>query len=153
MAYPYYPGVYGGGYPAAQPMQPVQPMQPLPAAQPMQPIQAMTAQQNGAIRGRPVTSEEEARAIPVEFDGSVMVFPDAGHGMVYTKQLNMLDGTAIFRRYARVQEAEPAMQNAAGPVQKEYAERRELDELRQTVAQLQAAVNAIPRGNDGKKEE
>lgn len=133
--YPCYPGMYGSGYPAAQPMQP------------------MAAQQNGVIRGRPVTSEEEARAIPVDFDGSVMVFPDAGHGMVYTKQLNMLDGTAIFHRYARIREAEPARQTAAGTVQKEYAERRELDELRQMVAQLQTAVDAIPHGDDGKKVE
>ena len=36
---------------------------------------------------RPVASIEEARAIPTDFSGALMILPDLSHGMVYTKQL------------------------------------------------------------------
>lgn len=45
------------------------------------------------IKGRPVSSIEEARAISIDFDGSVFYFPDLANRRIYTKQINM-DGTA-----------------------------------------------------------
>lgn len=44
------------------------------------------------IKGRPVSSIEEARAISIDFDGSVFYFPDLANRRIYTKQINM-DGT------------------------------------------------------------
>ena len=38
------------------------------------------------LKGRPVASLDEVRAIPVDFDGSVFYFPDLANGKIYTKQ-------------------------------------------------------------------
>lgn len=50
------------------------------------------------IKGRPVSSIEEARAISIDFDGSVFYFPDLANRRIYTKQINM-DGTASLNVY------------------------------------------------------
>ena len=50
------------------------------------------------IKGRPVTSIEEVRAIPIDFDGSVFFFPDIANKHIYTKQINY-DGTSTINTY------------------------------------------------------
>ena len=50
------------------------------------------------LKGRPVSSFEEARASIVDFDGSVFYFPDLANKRIYTKQINM-DGTALINVY------------------------------------------------------
>ena len=50
------------------------------------------------LKGRPVSSIEEARASLVDFDGSVFYFPDLANKKIYTKQINM-DGTASLNMY------------------------------------------------------
>lgn len=50
------------------------------------------------LKGRPVSSLEEVRAIPIDFDGSVFYFPDIANRRIYTKQIN-LDGTALINMY------------------------------------------------------
>lgn len=45
------------------------------------------------LKGRPVSSIDEARAIPIDFDGSIFFFPD-----VANKRIN-LDGTATLNMY------------------------------------------------------
>jgi hypothetical protein len=45
------------------------------------------------LKGRPVASFEEARAMTIDFDGSTFFFPDLANKRIYTKQINM-DGTA-----------------------------------------------------------
>ena len=50
------------------------------------------------IKGRPVSSLEEARAMSIDFDGSVFYFPDLANRRIYTKQIN-LDGTATLNVY------------------------------------------------------
>lgn len=47
---------------------------------------------------RPVSSIEEVRACPIDFDGSVFYFPDLANKKIYTKQIN-LDGTATLNMY------------------------------------------------------
>lgn len=64
--------------------------------QPVVPMQPM-------MRSRPVTSKEEAMAIPVDFDGSTLVMPDTAHGFIYTKVFNPSDRSAIFDEYQKVQ--------------------------------------------------
>ena len=51
-----------------------------------------------ALKGRPVSSIEEARASSVDFDGTVFYFPDLANKCIYTKQIN-LDGTATLLMY------------------------------------------------------
>ena len=50
------------------------------------------------LKGRPVSSLEEARAIPIDFDGSIFYFPDLANRCIYTKLINA-DGTASFNMY------------------------------------------------------
>lgn len=50
------------------------------------------------LKGRPVSSIDEARAIPIDFDGSIFFFPDVANKRIYTKQIN-LDGTATLNMY------------------------------------------------------
>ena len=50
------------------------------------------------LKGRPVSSIEEARASSIDFDGTVFYFPDLANNRIYTKQINM-DGTATLLMY------------------------------------------------------
>ena len=66
-----------------------------------QPQQAATFQPTArtiGLKGRPVSSIDEARASTIDFDGSVFFFPDLANKCIYTKQINM-DGTAILNMY------------------------------------------------------
>lgn len=47
---------------------------------------------------RPVSSVEEVRAHPIEFDGSVFYFPDIANKKIYTKFVNT-DGTVTINLY------------------------------------------------------
>lgn len=51
-----------------------------------------------SLKGRPVSSIEEARVSPIDFDGTVFYFPDLASKRIYTKQIN-LDGTATLLMY------------------------------------------------------
>lgn len=50
------------------------------------------------LKGRPVTSIEEARAMSIDLDGSISYFPDITNKRIYTKQFNP-DGSASFKVY------------------------------------------------------
>ena len=63
----------------------------------MQPQTQIQNQVQG-LKGRPVSSIEEARAAQIDFDGSLFVFPDLANKRIYTKQIN-LDGTASLNVY------------------------------------------------------
>lgn len=47
---------------------------------------------------RPVSSIDEVRACPIDFDGSVFYFTDVANKRIYTKQIN-LDGTVSINVY------------------------------------------------------
>lgn len=57
---------------------------------------------------RTVTGREEAVASSIPLDGSVVAFTDFSHNRIYTKQLNMNDGSAKFETYEKVVEKEHA---------------------------------------------
>jgi hypothetical protein len=50
------------------------------------------------LKGRPVSSIDEVRAIAVDFDGSISYFPDLANNRIYTKQINV-DGTSTMLMY------------------------------------------------------
>ena len=50
------------------------------------------------LKGRLVSSLEEARATSIDFDGSIFYFPDLANKRIYTKQIN-IDGTATLNSY------------------------------------------------------
>lgn len=61
-----------------------------------QPRSYQTTSWNSRIR--PVSSIEEVRAYPVDFDGSIFYFPDIANKRIYTKWINV-DGTAGLNMY------------------------------------------------------
>lgn len=71
------------------------------------PYQQQVVQQY--IKGRPVSSAEEAKASMIDLDGSLFVFPDVKNKLIYTKQI-MLDGTAEFHTYRLVPETNQSVQ-------------------------------------------
>lgn len=51
-----------------------------------------------ALKGRPVSSYDEAKASMIDLDGSLYVFTDLANKCVYTKQI-LLDGSAELKTY------------------------------------------------------
>ena len=54
--------------------------------------------QTNSQQVRPVSSIEEVKASPIDFDGSVFYFTDAANKKIYTKQINP-DGTVAINLY------------------------------------------------------
>ena len=77
------------------------------------------------LKGRPVSSIDEARASSIDFDGTVFYFPDLANKRIYTKQIN-LDGTATLLMYE--------LKEIPVPSQPNYITREEFEN---TIAQLQ----------------
>lgn len=84
------------------------------------------------LKGRPVSSLEEARVSQIDLDGSVFFFPDLGNGKIYTKKINP-DGTAAISVYA-IDSAPMA------PTVPEYVTREEVEELRKTLGTILAKL-------------
>ena len=83
------------------------------------------------LKGRPVSSFEEARAAQVDFDGSLHIFTDIGNKKIYTKQIN-LDGTATLHTYSLVEDDTPTKEI-------EYVTKSEFN---QALVQLEAMINS-----------
>ena len=64
----------------------------------MRQSQPQMGYQPAFLKGRLVSSIEEARAAGIDFDGSIFYFPDLANRRIYTKQIN-LDGTATLNMY------------------------------------------------------
>lgn len=111
------------------------PQQPQQQAAPQQPIQQQPnynylrqSSQTG-LKGRPVASIEEARAMSIDFDGSIFFFPDLANRRIYTKQINM-DGTATLNLYE-------LKEVPAEPPQPNYITREEFENV---IAQIKDAM-------------
>ena len=77
------------------------------------------------LKGRPVSSIDEARASSIDFDGTVFYFPDLANHCIYTKQIN-IDGTATLLMYE--------LKEIPVPSQPNFVTREEFEN---TIAQLQ----------------
>ena len=73
------------------------------------------------LKGHPVSSLEEVRALSIDFDGSIFYFPDIANKRIYTKQINVMDGTAQLNMY----ELKPL---PAEPTADEYITRTEFQQ-------------------------
>lgn len=100
------------------------------------------------LNGRMVTSREEALGVPVDFMGGLMVFPDVGHGAVYTKVFNAQTGQAEFAEYRRVARPEP---RAEGPAEA-YALDSDVKALQAKVDELTNRLAAIQLRRRAQKE-
>ena len=92
---------YGNGYQQNT----IQPITGYQAYQTQQQTLQPQAQQQ-IIKGRPVSSYDEAKASMIDMDGSMFVFPDIANKRIYTKQI-MLDGSAELKVYALVEQTQP----------------------------------------------
>ena len=122
-------------YPGYNYYPPRQQQQPSPQMQQMQ----MQQQIPPFLKGRPVSSLEEVKAIPIDFDGSIFYFPDIANRKIYTKQIN-LDGTATINMYEY-----KVIPIAQEPIQKDtnntYITR---DEFEQSMEKIKGMFAAIP---------
>ena len=83
------------------------------------------------IKGRPVSSFEEARVAQIDLDGSIFLFPDLGNKRIYTKRINP-DGTATIQSYfleAPVEESK-----------EDFATRQEVVELKEKLESIIAKL-------------
>lgn len=92
------------------------------------------------LKGRPVSSIDEARASSIDFDGTVFYFPDIANQRIYTKQIN-LDGTATLLMYElkEIPKEQPQETN--------FITREEFEN---TIAQLK---NLLPRAQQSSETE
>lgn len=98
--------------------------------------------QQFGLKGRPVSSLEEARATSIDFDGSIFFFPDLANRRIYTKQINM-DGTATLNMYEL---KEIPTVNTTATVNTNFVTREEFEEAINSIQQLIAVppVEEIP---------
>lgn len=80
----------------------------------------------------PVASYDEAKAVPTDFLGNLIIMTDFAHGMVYTKVLDTNTGNPIFKIYAEMPEPEPTPPAPVYDAQNE-------------IAQLRAELNALKK--------
>ena len=95
------------------------------------------------LKGRPVSSLEEARAAAIDFDGSVFFFPDLANKRIYTKQIN-LDGTASMNMYEYKEVPTEAFNSS------NFVTRQEFDE---TLNDIKGALNIIAQQTQQQKQQ
>lgn len=91
--------------------------------------QAIMREQAGQLKGRPVTTIEEVRGMPVDFDGSVFYFPDLANKKIYTKQINP-DGTSTINLYEQKPIPQTSVVNSS-----QYVTHEEFETAMQTLQQ------------------
>lgn len=117
---------------------------PPPRTQLQVPQQPIVQQNSPFLKGRLVSSIEEARAQTIDFDGSVFYFPDLANKKIYTKQIN-LDGTSTLNMYELKEIPQPIMMTQG----QEYVTREEfeaaLTKLKETMApsQVQKPIEPV----------
>lgn len=86
---------------------------------------------------RPVTSLEEVRACPIDFDGSVFYFTDVANKRIYTKQIGM-DGSAIINLYEQKE-----IQPVAISANNNYVTKEEFEQtIRQLIEKYEKVLKA-----------
>jgi len=84
------------------------------------------------LKGRPVSSFDEAKAAMVDLDGTPTYFVDSANNSIYCKQIN-LDGTASMYIYKKVEDK--VAEEDVAPVMK--------DEFTVAITGLQEQINNI----------
>ena len=97
------------------------------------------------LKGRPVSSLDEARASTIDFDGTVFYFPDLANKRIYTKQIN-LDGTASLLMY-ELKEIPAEAPTTTGFITRE--------EFEATISQIKETLSAavIKKTNSAEKKD
>ena len=106
-----------------------------PNQSPAATYQPQLRQQPVGLKGRPVSSIDEARASSIDFDGTVFYFPDLANKCIYTKQIN-LDGTATLLMYE--------LKEIPVPAQPNFITREEFEN---TIAQLKNSLTTASQNS------
>lgn len=113
-----------------------------PRAYQQAPLQPM------GLKGRLVSSFEEARASSIDFDGSVFYFPDLANRRIYTKQIN-IDGTASLYVYELREMPVQRDDSVLVPSVEKFVTRDEFEQVLEQLRLLQKptepAVSAAPK--------
>lgn len=116
------PPVYGAPAPAQPPQNPSQyPRMMPPQRDSYQQVGYMPQEQQ--IICRPVASYEEALGLPSDLNGALIIMPDFGHGMIYTKQLNFQTGQAPVNMFKHMPNAQPTAPQDYAPMLAEMERR------------------------------
>ena len=86
------------------------------------------------LKGRPVSSFEEARVAQIDLDGSLSIFPDLGNQKIYTKRINP-DGTAALQTYSL-----DTQTSSTEPIVQDYVTQSEFAELKATLDTILAKL-------------
>lgn len=99
--------------------------------------------QQPVISGRPVSSREEAQAIPMDYAAGAMYMPDLPHGVIYAKIVNNATGEAPLMAFRLTQE-EPKKE-AGG-----YATIEDVEGLRAEIARMKEEIQSAYMGRHAK---
>lgn len=88
-------------------------------------MQNQQPQQTQFLKGRPVSSIEEARASMIDLDGTMFVFTDIANNKIYTKQV-LLDGTAELKTYVLEEQKQPVVKEQQNV---EYVTKQSFDKI------------------------
>lgn len=88
------------------------------------------------LKGRLVSSLEEARATSIDFDGSVFYFPDLANRRIYTKQIN-IDGTASLYVYELKEMPIQKEESGFVPSVEKFVTREEFEQVLQQLKSMQ----------------
>lgn len=85
---------------------------------------------------RPVSSIEEVKAHPIDFDGSIFYFPDIMNKKIYTKCMN-IDGTVAINMYElKEKPVDQPVDSSSFVTRQEFEElKKALEEISQATAQ------------------
>lgn len=115
----------------------------------MQNTQQMGTQMQ-VIKGRPVSSYDEAKASMIDLDGTLFVFTDIANHCIYTKQI-LLDGSAELKTYV-LQEQKQNETKRSGELNEGYVLKKDFDiTVKELHKQIEGLKEALPYDTaDGK---
>ena len=99
------------------------------------------------LKGRPVSSYDEAKASMIDLDGSLFVFTDIANNCIYTKQI-LLDGSAELKTYVLQEQKQNGETNAG------YVLKKDFDKIvRELRKQIEGLKEVLPYdATDGKSD-
>lgn len=97
-------------------------------------VQNVTQQ---TLKGRPVSSFDEAKASMIDLDGSLFVFTDIANNKIYTKQI-LLDGSAELKIYSLESPIKQKQTNEDYVLRKDFES--VVNELLQKIEQLKGGL-------------
>ena len=117
--------------------------------------QMQNNQQMGAmqvLKGRPVSSYDEAKASMIDLDGTLFVFTDIANHCIYTKQI-LLDGSAELKTYV-LQEQKQNETKKSEEANTEYVLKKDFEKIvKELHKQIEGLKEALPYDTaDGKSD-